>query len=141
MRAREEIFEPEEIEPEEVQNPEPISEPIPEPVNEPNPFTNPPTYDEVKAEAEANGYQHVDPEYFYRYYTGMDWTDSGGNSIVRRWKVKLMAWNKQEAERAASRRVKNVRAVQSTNRGRPKSLADEAEFSDAAKFKAYLDDW
>ena len=54
----------------------------------------PPTLEEVKAYADANGYA-VDVEYFYKYYSTGHWHDSKGNP-VNNWKQKLITWAKKD---------------------------------------------
>lgn len=41
---------------------------------------------------------NVDPNFFYEYYTGTNWTDKNGNP-VKNWKLKCLTWSKKADEK------------------------------------------
>ena len=57
----------------------------------------PPTLEEVKAYVLEKGY-NVDAEYFIKYYSAGDWTDSKGNPVGN-WKQKLITWAKKDEQK------------------------------------------
>lgn len=83
----------------------------------------PPTYDEVRAFCEENGYG-IDPEHFVDYYTANGWM-VGGRSKMKDWKASVRTWVKKDKERGFNRRTETSQPNSDTDNIFLKLLREE----------------
>jgi hypothetical protein len=55
-----------------------------------------PNLSQIKAYAHEENLEHLDCEFFLKYFTTSDWVDGKGNK-VKNWKLKAQTWNKSKA--------------------------------------------
>jgi hypothetical protein len=67
----------------------------------------PPSLDEIRQYAHKENLEHLDCDYFYKFFTANNWVDSN-EKPVKRWKGKAQTWNKMASSQTKTPRNRDA---------------------------------